>query len=159
MRILLQRVLKGRVTIGNQTVAQINQGLVLLLGIHKNDQLRDADYLIEKCLNLRIFADSDDKMNLSVIDIKGEVLLVSQFTLYADTRKGRRPGFSDSARPEIAIPLYEYFIAQLKSKMRSIETGQFGADMKVDLVNDGPVTIMIDSEDKYPKLGIDNEKL
>ena len=153
MRILLQRVSKAKVKIGNQTVAQINQGLTLLLGIHKNDQLRDADYLIEKCLNLRIFTDEDGKMNHSVIDIKGEILLVSQFTLYADTRKGRRPGFSDSARPEIAIPLYEYFIDRIKEKIGKIKTGQFGADMKVDLINDGPVTIMIDSEDKYPKTG------
>ncbi|MCK5835496.1 MAG: D-tyrosyl-tRNA(Tyr) deacylase [Lentisphaeria bacterium] len=159
MRILLQRVSKGQVKIADQTVAQIDKGLVLLLGIHKTDQVKDADYLIEKCLNLRIFSDSDDKMNLSVIDIAGEVLLVSQFTLYADTRKGRRPGFSDSARPEVAIPLYEYVIQQIKLKMGKVETGQFGADMQVDLVNDGPVTIMIDSEDKYPKIGLDDGKL
>jgi len=158
MRILLQRVSEAQVTINNQKVAQINQGLTLFLGIHKNDQIRDADYLVEKCLNLRIFADENGKMNRSVIDIQGAILLVSQFTLYADTRKGRRPGFSESAHPEIAIPLYEYVITQIKSKMGQIETGQFGADMKVDLINDGPVTIMIDSEDKYPKLGIDHDK-
>ena len=159
MRILLQRVSEGRVIIKDQTVAQIKQGITLLLGIHKQDQLQDADYLIEKCLNLRIFSDANDKMNLSVIDIKGEVLVVSQFTLYADTRKGRRPGFSESARPEIAIPLYNYFIEKVRQKMGKVEVGQFGADMKVDLINDGPVTILIDSEDKYPKIGISNEGL
>lgn len=151
MRILLQRVSKGRVTINNQTVAQINQGLTLFIGIHKSDQCCDADYLIEKCLNLRVFSDANDKMNHSVIDIEGEVLVVSQFTLYADTRKGRRPGFSNSARPDVAIPLYEYFINKLKKKIGKVGVGQFGADMQIDLTNDGPVTIMIDSADKYPK--------
>ena len=157
MRILLQRVSEGRVLINDQTVAQIKQGLTLLLGIHKYDQAKDVDYLVEKCLNLRVFEDNNGKMNLSIIDINGEILIVSQFTLYAETRKGRRPGFSESARPEVAIPLYQDFIEKIKQKMGKVEVGRFGADMKVDLINDGPVTIMIDSEDKYPKIGINNE--
>jgi D-tyrosyl-tRNA(Tyr) deacylase len=150
-------VTEGRVVIDGETVGEIQQGLLLLLGIHKEDQLRDADYLLEKCLNLRVFTDQNDKMNLSVLDIDGEVLVVSQFTLYADTRKGRRPGFSEAARPEVAIPLYRYFIKEVEDKLGKVAVGQFGADMKIDFTNDGPVTIMLDSEDKYPKQEIPNE--
>ena len=151
MRILLQRVSMGQVSVDHEVIGKIADGLVLLLGVKHGDQLKDADYLIEKCLNLRIFSDAQGKMNLSVLDTKGEVLVISQFTLFADTRKGRRPGFSTSAGPEEAIPLYEYVIKQITKKIGKVETGQFGADMKVNLTNDGPVTIMIDSEDKYPR--------
>ncbi len=146
----MQRVSSGSVMVDGQAVGSIDRGLVVLLGIRRGDQKRDADYLLEKCINMRIFPDEQGRFDRSLLETAGELLLVSQFTLYAETRKGRRPGFSDSAMPDEAIPLYEYFIEQARSRGVRVETGRFGADMKVDIVNDGPVTIMIDSEDKYP---------
>ncbi|MGL4853933.1 MAG: D-aminoacyl-tRNA deacylase [Lentisphaeria bacterium] len=151
MRVLLQRVAKGQVLINNEVVGVINKGLVLLVGVCKGDNEYDADYLIEKCLNLRVFEDSEGKMNRSVIEENGGILVVSQFTLHADTRKGRRPSFSQSALPNEALFLYEYFVNKICASGLEVSTGCFGADMKVDIINDGPVTIMIDSEDKYPK--------
>ncbi len=150
MRLLIQRVKRGSVTIANDKVGEINQGYVLLVGIKGSDAKRDADYLIEKCLNMRIFPDDAGKFDQSILDVKGELLVISQFTLFADTRKGRRPGFSEAAVPSVAIPLYQYFIEKISSSGLKVACGEFGADMEVEIINDGPVTIMLDSEDKYP---------
>lgn len=147
MRVVIQRVQKASVEIQGQIVGKINQGLLLLLGIETEDNKGDADYLVQKISNLRIFSDADGKMNLSIQDVGGQFLVVSQFTLHAATRKGNRPSYIRAARPEQAIPLYEYFIAELqKTSSSTIQTGQFGADMQVALVNDGPVTIIMDSK-------------
>ena len=147
MRIVIQRVQKASVEIQGQIVGEIKQGLLLLLGIETVDQEGDADYLVQKISNLRIFSDADGKMNLSVQDVGGQFLVVSQFTLHAATRKGNRPSYIRAARPEQAIPLYEYFIAELqKLSISKVQTGRFGADMQVALVNDGPVTIIIASK-------------
>lgn len=151
MRLLLQRVSQGQVIIEKEIVGKIDKGIVALVGIRRGDQKRDADYLLKKCVNMRIFPDEAGRFDQSLLDVKGDLMIVSQFTLYADTRKGRRPGFSESAMPNEAIPLYEYFIEKAQALGLKVETGEFGADMKVDIVNDGPVTIMIDSEDKYPR--------
>ncbi len=151
MRLLLQRVSQGQVIIEKEIVGNIDKGIVALVGIRRGDQKRDADYLLKKCVNMRIFPDDAGRFDQSLLDVKGDLMIVSQFTLYADTRKGRRPGFSGSALPDEAIPLYEYFIEKAQALGLKVETGEFGADMKVDIVNDGPVTIMIDSEDKYPR--------
>ena len=149
MRIVLQRVSEASVKIDNQLVGKISKGLLLLLGIEHEDEKSDADWLIQKVIGMRIFSDSDDKMNLSINEIKGEFLVVSQFTLHASTKKGNRPSFIQAARPEKAIPLYDYFCEQLQhvSKIK-VQTGKFGADMKVSLINDGPVTIVIDSKNR-----------
>jgi len=125
---------------------EIRRGLLILLGVSVNDAEKDADYLVEKIVNLRIFEDADDKMNLSLLDAKGEMLVVSQFTLYGDTRGGRRPSFINAARPERANELYEYFVAGAAKQVAKVETGRFQAMMDVELVNDGPVTIILDSE-------------
>lgn len=146
MRAVVQRVKQSKVTIDGLVVGDISQGLMVLLGVGKEDTEGDAAYLAEKIAGLRIFTDADDKMNLSVQDIGGEVLVVSQFTLYADCRKGKRPGFSDAALPETAIPLYEQFVENLKALGLVVATGQFGADMLVSIDNDGPVTILLDSQ-------------
>ena len=147
MRIVIQRVSEAAVKIEGAIVGEIKQGLLILLGIEQEDSQKDADYLVQKICNLRIFSDAEDKMNLSIQDIGGEFLVVSQFTLHAATRKGNRPSYIKAARPEVAIPLYEYFIALLqKTSSSSIQTGRFGADMQVSLVNDGPVTILMDSK-------------
>ena len=147
MRVVIQRVQKASVEIQGQIVGEIKQGLLLLLGIETVDQEGDADYLVQKISNLRIFSDADGKMNLSVQDVGGQFLVVSQFTLHASTRKGNRPSYIRAARPEQAIPLYEYFLTELqKTSPSPIQTGQFGADMQVALVNDGPVTIIMDSK-------------
>ena len=146
MRAVVQRVKQASVAIDGTTVGEISQGLMVLLGVGKEDTVQDATYLAEKIAGLRIFTDADDKMNLSVLDIGGQVLVVSQFTLYADCRKGKRPGFSDAALPEIAIPLYEQFVVALKEMGLIVATGQFGADMLVFIENDGPVTILLDSK-------------
>jgi D-tyrosyl-tRNA(Tyr) deacylase len=147
MRVVIQRVQKASVEIQGQIVGEIKQGLLLLLGIETEDQEGDADYLVQKISNLRIFSDADGKMNLSVQDVGGQFLVVSQFTLHAATRKGNRPSYIRAARPEQAIPLYEYFLTELQNtSTATIQTGQFGADMQVALVNDGPVTIMMDSK-------------
>ena len=146
MRALIQRVSSASVTIDGEVNGSVNQGLLILLGVTHTDTENDALYLAEKIANLRIFCDEQDKMNLSLLDINGEALVISQFTLYGDCRKGRRPGFSDAARPELADPLYERFIALLKEQgVKKVDTGRFGADMKVALVNDGPVTLIVES--------------
>lgn len=149
MRAVVQRVKQASVTIDDVIVGNISQGVMVLLGVGKEDTVQDATYLAEKIAGLRIFTDAEDKMNLSVLDIGGQALVVSQFTLYADCRKGKRPGFSDAALPETAIPLYEQFIAELKRLGLSVATGQFGADMLVSLDNDGPVTILLDSRKTF----------
>jgi D-tyrosyl-tRNA(Tyr) deacylase len=148
MRVLLQRVSEASVKIEGKINGQIGQGLLLLVGICAEDNQEDIDWLIQKIVNMRIFSDENGKMNLSVHDIHGEILVISQFTLHASTKKGNRPSFIGAARPEIAIPLYENFITQLKLSNLKVETGIFGADMKVSLVNDGPVTIWLDSKNK-----------
>ena len=147
MRVVVQRVKKATVEIEGQVVGDIQNGLLVLLGIEHEDGQDDAKYLIQKLTQLRIFSDADGKMNLSIQDISGQFLVVSQFTLHAATRKGNRPSYIRAARPEQAIPLYEYFIAELqKLSTTEVQTGRFGADMQVSLVNDGPVTIIIDSK-------------
>jgi D-tyrosyl-tRNA(Tyr) deacylase len=148
MRVLLQRVSEASVKIEGKINGQIGQGLLLLVGICAEDSQDDIDWLIQKIVNMRIFSDENGKMNLSVQDIHGELLVISQFTLHAFTKKGNRPSFIEAARPEIAIPLYEKFITQLKLSNLKVDTGIFGADMKVSLVNDGPVTIWLDSKNK-----------
>ena len=147
MRVVIQRVSEAAVKIDGTIVGEISKGLLVLLGIAQEDNEQDALYLLQKLINLRIFSDADGKMNLSVQDCDGELLVVSQFTLYADTKKGNRPSYIRAARPEQAIPLYEFFLNELQNQFQGkIQTGQFGADMKVALVNDGPVTIIIDSK-------------
>jgi len=149
MRVVLQRVSEASVTIDNSVVANINQGVVVLLGIEEEDTENDIPWLSAKISKMRIFSDENGLMNKSVQDINGDIILVSQFTLFASTKKGNRPGFTRSAKPAIAIPLYKTFISQLESNLgKSIQTGEFGADMKIALINDGPVTITIDSKNK-----------
>ena len=145
MRAVVQRVLSASVAIGGTVKGEIGKGYLVLLGIEENDTEKDLDYIAEKLLGLRVFEDEAGKMNRSVLDAGGSILLVSQFTLYGDARKGRRPSFIRAARPEKAIPLYEAMIARLRAAL-SVETGEFGADMQVSLINDGPVTILLDSE-------------
>lgn len=145
MRAVVQRVLNASVAIGGTVKGEIGEGYLVLLGIEENDTEKDLDYIAEKLLGLRVFEDEAGKMNRSVLDAGGSILLVSQFTLYGDARKGRRPSFIRAARPEKAIPLYEAMIARLRAAL-PVETGEFGADMQVSLVNDGPVTILLDSE-------------
>lgn len=147
MKALIQRVILGKVEVDEKIIGEIRHGLVILLGITISDTVEDLDYLIAKCANLRVFDDEDGKMNYSLFDIDGEALVISQFTLCADSKRGRRPSYTSAARPEEAIPLYELFIKKLKDcGVRKVESGKFGADMQVSLVNDGPVTLMIDSE-------------
>ncbi len=143
MKILVQKVLGASVTVAGQTVASINSGYLLFVGVEKGDSQTNADFLAKKVANLRIFTDENDKMNLSVQDVEGEILAVSQFTLAADVSRGNRPGFETAARPEDAEPLYEYFVAQLKSYGLPVQTGIFQADMKVSLINDGPCTFLL----------------
>lgn len=147
MRAVIQRVSQASVTINGAVVGAIQNGLLVLLAIEEADAAEDVEWLSGKIVRLRIFNDEQGLMNCSVQEVAGEILLVSQFTLFASTRKGNRPSFSRSARPEIAIPLYEQFIRRLTEDLgREIQTGEFGADMKVNLTNDGPVTIIIDSK-------------
>lgn len=149
MRIVVQRVLEASVSIEGQIYSQIQQGLLILLGIENNDKEEDVKWLSNKIANLRIFSDENGQMNKSILDEKGQVLVVSQFTLHAKTKKGNRPSFIEAARPEIAIPLYETFIKCLSlDAQQEVQTGKFGADMQVSLCNDGPVTILIDSKNK-----------
>jgi D-tyrosyl-tRNA(Tyr) deacylase len=148
MKAVLQRVSSASVEINGEQTAKMGQGLLILLGVEIGDNNDDAAVLGEKCVNLRIFRDINDKMNLSLADIKGEALIVSQFTLCADVNTGRRPSYSKAALPEQAIPLYEKFIAGIKQKNISVKTGIFGADMKVSLSNEGPVTIILDTNSK-----------
>jgi len=145
MRVVVQRVAHASVTIDNDVVGRIGPGLLVLVGINKTDGDAQIAFISEKLVHLRIFPDDDDKMNRSLLDIKGEILVVSQFTLYGDCRKGRRPSFIDAAGPDHAIPVYERFVARLRESGLNVETGRFGANMKVDLQNDGPVTLIIDS--------------
>ena len=144
MRALIRRVSSGRVSVDDQTIAEVGQGLVILLGIGHGDGEGQAVYLAEKIANLRIFEDDQGKTNLSVLDVGGEAIVVSQFTLYADTRKGRRPSFTDAADPEIAAPLVERFAELLGGQGVPTQTGQFGAHMLVEIENDGPVTIWLE---------------
>ncbi len=144
MRTVLQRVTRGCVSVDDQAVAEIGPGLVILLGIGENDGEEQARYLAQKIANLRIFEDDDGKMNRSVLDIGGKAIVISQFTLYADTRKGRRPSFTDAALPETASPLVERFVELLEEQGVPTQTGVFGAHMMVDIANDGPVTIWME---------------
>ena len=143
MKLIIQRVKKANVTVDKKPVGSINAGYVILLGVKKDDTEKQADKLAEKLLNLRIMADDEGKMNRSIVDVQGEILVISQFTLYADT-KSRRPGFTDAADPEDAERLYTYFVQQLKKSKLKIETGIFGAYMAVELINDGPITITLE---------------
>jgi len=147
MRVVVQRVERASVGIDNKLYSSIEKGLLVLLGIEDEDREKDIDYLCKKISKLRIFDDENGVMNLSVKDINGEILLVSQFTLYASTKKGNRPTYIRASKPDYAIPLYKKFISELeKETEREIKTGEFGADMKVELINDGPVTIIIDTK-------------
>lgn len=144
MKILVQKVLNASVTVNKQLVSQINQGFLLFIGVEKGDTQTQADFLAKKIANLRIFEDENNKMNLSIQDVKGEILAVSQFTLAADLSRGNRPGFDSAARPEDAKLLYEYFVAQLQTYNLPVQTGIFQADMKVALTNDGPCTFILE---------------
>ncbi len=144
MRIVLQRVSSASVVVNDKIIGAIDGGLLLLVGVHQSSTLEQADALAQKCAELRIFSDNEGKMNLSAKDLNLGALVISQFTLYGDTRKGRRPNFMEAARPEIAIPLYEHFVAQLRLHFPKVETGEFGAMMQVHLINDGPVTLILE---------------
>lgn len=149
MKAVIQRVSSASVTIDNNIVAQINQGLLVLIGIENSDNKEDINWLTSKIANLRIFADENEVMNLSVKDIDGEIIVVSQFTLHAATKKGNRPSYLKAAKPDVSIPLYENFVSQMENEIgNKVQTGQFGADMNVALTNDGPVTIIIDTKNK-----------
>ena len=149
MKAVIQRVSQSSVTINNEIVAQIQKGLLVLIGIEDADTQEDINWLTSKIANLRIFEDENEVMNLSLKDINGEMIVVSQFTLHAATKKGNRPSYIKASKPEIAIPLYESFVQQMEIELgKKVQTGQFGADMKVGLVNDGPVTIIIDTKNK-----------
>jgi|SRR5947209_10903735 len=149
MRAVVQRVSRCRVTVEGEMAGEIGAGLLVLLGVSKNDTEAAADYLVEKIISLRIFEDASGKMNLSLQDAGGALLAVSQFTLYGDVRRGRRPSFDNAARPEQAKQLYEYFVEKVRATGLKCETGQFQAMMEVDLVNSGPVTILLDSEKQF----------
>lgn len=146
MRVVIQRVKNASVKIDGNVNGKINAGFLVLLGIASTDTKQDVDYLVKKVVNLRVFSDENDKMNLSLKDVNGELLVISQFTLYGNCREGNRPSFIEAARPDVAVPLYEYFVEECKKQISVVETGVFGADMKVSLLNDGPVTIIIESK-------------
>lgn len=150
MRILLQRVREASVVVEDQTLGRIQQGLLIFVGIEDADNEEDANWLAQKTVSMRLFADTKDLMNHSVVDVQGDVLVISQFTLHAMTKKGNRPSFIKAARPEKAIPLYTYFLNQLTTLLgeNRVKTGRFGANMQVFLINDGPVTIWLDSKEK-----------
>jgi len=149
MRAVIQRVKNAKVTVDNKIIGQIEHGIMLLLSVDENDNEKDLEYMSDKVINLRIFEDSDRKMNRSLVDVNGSILVVSQFTLHGDARKGRRPSFITAARPEKAIPIYENFIQNLKDQGIETQTGEFGADMEVQICNDGPVTILLDSKKTF----------
>ena len=149
MRAVLQRVSRASVRVENEIVGEVGKGILVLLGVCDDDDQNDLTYLADKITGLRIFEDEDEKMNLSVEDIKGEILVVSQFTLFGDCRKGRRPSFSSAGKPDYANNMYEKFIKYLKEKGFNVQHGIFGADMKVDLLNDGPVTLLLDSKKTF----------
>lgn len=146
MRALVQRVSRGAVKVDDEIVGQIGGGLVILLGISHNDGSDEVNFVADKCVNLRIFEDDNGKMNRSLLEVGGEALIISQFTLYGDCRKGRRPGFNDAALPKHAIPLYEEFIARVESSGVKTATGIFGASMQVEIINEGPVTLLVESK-------------
>ena len=148
MKAVIQRVSEASVKVDGEIVGKISDGLLLLIGIDEEDEKTDVDWLVQKILNLRIFGDEDGKLNLSVLDISGEILCISQFTLIADYKKGNRPSFIKAAKPDKAIPLFEYFKIEIAKSNLKIESGIFGADMKVSLLNNGPVTIVMDSKNK-----------
>ena len=149
MKAVIQRVSQSSVTINNEIVAQIQQGLLVLVGIEDADNQEDINWLTAKIGNLRIFEDANEVMNLSLKDCAGEIIVVSQFTLQASTKKGNRPSYIKAAKPDVAIPLYEAFVTQMETELgKKVQTGQFGADMKIALLNDGPVTIIIDTKNK-----------
>ena len=147
MKFVIQRVSHASVTVHEKTIGRINQGYLVLIGVGKEDTREDADRLVKKMIGLRIFSDENGKINKSLKDVNGELLLVSQFTLYADCRHGNRPGFTEAAGPDMANELYEYIIESCKKEVAVVERGEFGADMKVELLNDGPFTIILDSRD------------
>jgi D-tyrosyl-tRNA(Tyr) deacylase len=149
MRAVIQRVTRAKVRIDEQIVGEIDNGLVILLGIARDDTKDDADYLVNKIISLRIFDDEQGKMNLSLRDVKGGLLVVSQFTLYGDVRRGLRPSWSDAAQPEIAEPLYEFFLTKARNEIALVQAGEFRKMMQVELVNDGPVTILLDSRKAF----------
>lgn len=146
MRIILQRVSRASVAVNGKTIGEIGRGFLVLLGVGVDDTEKDVDYLAAKVCNMRIFSDENDKINLSLSDVGGELLVVSQFTLYADCKKGNRPSFVTAAPPELADRLYEYFVDKCRENIPKVETGIFGADMKVELLNDGPFTIILESK-------------
>ena len=149
MKTVIQRVTQSSVSINHDIVASINNGLLILIGIQPDDSTLDVDYLVDKIIKLRIFEDQNNVMNLNVIDVNGQIMVVSQFTLLANTKKGNRPSYINAAKPEISKPLYLEFIQKIKTKSNlEVKTGVFGADMKINLTNDGPVTILIDSKNK-----------
>lgn len=148
MRVVIQRVSEASVKVDNQIVGEIGKGLMLLIGVDESDENSDADWLVKKILDVRVFSDDEGKMNHSVKDINGEILCISQFTLISDYKKGNRPSYIKAARPDKAIPLFEYFKDEIKKSGLKTESGIFGADMKVSLINDGPVTLVFDSKTK-----------
>jgi D-tyrosyl-tRNA(Tyr) deacylase len=149
MRVIVQRVSRAQVSVDGQVIGAIQRGLLVFVGIRREDTEKDLQWLADKIIHLRIFEDTEGKMNKSLADIEGEMLIISQFTLYGDCRKGRRPGFSDAAPPLHAEPLYQQFITEIKTKGIQVATGTFQADMQVELVNDGPVTLLLDSEKTF----------
>jgi D-aminoacyl-tRNA deacylase len=149
MRIVLQRVSQAKVAVNGKIIGKIDKGILILLGISKTDTEKEVKFMVEKVLNLRIFDDEQGKMNLSLLDISGELLVVSQFTLYGDARKGRRPSYIDAASPENANKLYELFVSEARKQVKRVETGQFQAMMNVESINDGPVTILLDSDKTF----------
>lgn len=148
MKVVLQRVSEAHVKVDNEIVGKIEKGLMLLIGVDEADEISDADWLVKKVLDVRVFSDEDGKMNHSVKDINGEILCISQFTLISDYKKGNRPSYIKAAKPDKAIPLFDHFKEEIKKSGLKIESGIFGADMKVSLINDGPVTLVFDSKTK-----------
>ena len=147
MKFLVQKVSKAEVRVDNNVIGKINKGFMILIGIHKNDTIKDADKLISKVLKLRIFEDENDKLNLNIKDIDGEILAISQFTLYGNTEKGNRPSFINAAKGDVAEPLYDYIVQELSKNIKT-EKGKFGAFMEVDFINEGPVTIILEEENE-----------
>ncbi|MDD7184000.1 D-aminoacyl-tRNA deacylase [Peptostreptococcus porci] len=149
MRAVVQKVTASNVSVDGEVVGKINSGLLVLLGVGEDDEIKDVDYMVDKIVNLRIFEDENEKLNLSLLDVGGELLVVSQFTLFGDCRKGRRPGFSDAARPDKADEFYIDFVEKAKAHGINVQTGKFRTHMMVELINDGPVTLLIDSKKNF----------